>query len=36
MTNIKCAKLYIQALVYHNNESLKLGDVDYLPSMKKN
>ena len=36
MTNIKCIKMYIKALIENNEESLKVKDVDYLPSLKNN
>jgi carbamoyl-phosphate synthase/aspartate carbamoyltransferase len=36
MTNIKCIKMYIKALIENNEESLKVKDVDYLPSLNNN
>jgi len=29
MTNIKCVKLYIHALINHNDDSLTIGDIDH-------
>ena len=36
MTNIKCIKMYIKALIENNEESLKVKGVDYLPSLNNN